>query len=130
MERGNVLSLPVGVVPGLRSVLWGFGCEYSSTVSDCRRIESGGAIRCGRLRLCRSVCWCTMVCMDDLSYFQKLARALLIFDEYESGGFLSAEHDEIFAGPDPEVVSAEHRAELESYGWRPADYGGVFHKFV
>ena len=49
--------------------------------------------------------------------------AFSVFAVYSQAGAkrddVSAEHDEVLAGPDPAVVSVEHRAVLESLGWRP-----------
>jgi hypothetical protein len=62
-----------------------------------------------------------------LSYYEELIRALQIFKEYDSDEFMSAEHDEIHAGPNPELVSAEHIAELEELGWHPSEWNSFYH---
>jgi len=62
-----------------------------------------------------------------LTDYQRHIRAFTIFSEYEPDGYVSAEHDVIYAGPDADSVSAEHIAELQSYGWRPDENGGFYH---
>lgn len=62
--------------------------------------------------------------------YENFIAALTIFNKYEHSKFLSAEHDEIFAGPPFAAVSAEDLAELERLGWRQDDYGESFSKFV
>lgn len=59
------------------------------------------------------------------------ARAFTIFAEYEPDALYGVHpsHDELQAGPDSDVVSEEHLAELESLGWTPDDEGG-FSKFT
>lgn len=64
---------------------------------------------------------------------QKWARAFTIFALYPDGGSdeVAAEHDEVYAGPNPDVVSPEHLAELETLGWTPdSESGECFHKFT
>jgi hypothetical protein len=47
------------------------------------------------------------------------AEAFSIFSQYDNKPFsVHAEHDEIFAGPNPSVVSAEHLKRLNELGWR------------
>lgn len=54
-----------------------------------------------------------------------------IFKKYEANdGLAGAEHDEVFAGPDPEVVSVEDTKRLEELGWNESEYGGGFQAFV
>ncbi len=67
-----------------------------------------------------------------MNVYQEMARAMEIFASYpvNRGGNVSAAHDEIWAGPDPTVVSAEHLAELEQLGWRASESHETFHKFV
>jgi hypothetical protein len=48
---------------------------------------------------------------------RNLAEAFTIFAGYPGADDVSAEHDVLFAGPDPAVVSAEHTARLEELGW-------------
>ncbi len=57
-----------------------------------------------------------------------MLKAFTIFAKYNAEDNVSAGHDEIWAGPDPEVVSAEDLAILESLGWYPHDE--CFRKFV
>jgi hypothetical protein len=53
-----------------------------------------------------------------------------IFKKYEANdGLGAAGHDEVFAGPDPELVSSEDRTRLEQLGWNESEYGG-FQAFV
>lgn len=62
-------------------------------------------------------------------------KAIAIFRKYEKPegdriDFLySAEHDEVWGGPDSTTVSAEDKAALEELGWHDYDDGG-FHHFV
>lgn len=67
-----------------------------------------------------------------MTYYQEIIRALEIFSKYSdvSEEFISAEHDEIYSGPDPEIVSAEDLAELKELGWNPSEFSGSFYKFV
>lgn len=61
--------------------------------------------------------------------YEKLIRAFEIFMEAgDVGEGIAAEHDVIYAGPPPELVSAEQRAELACLGWRP--YSDGFYHFV
>ncbi len=63
--------------------------------------------------------------------YRDLMEAFMIFAKYpnEYHDISRAEHDEIWAGPDPEVVSTEDKLRLEELGWN--DYGdGGFHHFV
>jgi hypothetical protein len=54
--------------------------------------------------------------------YHDLARAFEIFGAYPGIQSISAEHDEIYAGPDVGIVSPEHVAELERLGWLPCEY--------
>jgi hypothetical protein len=47
-------------------------------------------------------------------------------DEYFE---VAAEHDEIYAGPNPEKVTPEDKARLEELGWHDFE-DGCFKKFV
>lgn len=53
-----------------------------------------------------------------MNRIQKLIRGLQIFSEQ---GFedVCAEHDVIYAGPDPTSVTSEVMAELALLGWHP-----------
>lgn len=44
-----------------------------------------------------------------------------IFEKYPCYGLDAAEHDEVYGGPKPEVVTPEDRKRLEELGW--SDYG-------
>lgn len=58
------------------------------------------------------------------------AEAFKIFERYSDGcAQVCAEHDEIFAGPDPGDVSDADRAKLAALGWLPGDHGG-FRRFT
>jgi hypothetical protein len=54
-----------------------------------------------------------------------------IFKKYNAtGGLEAAEHDEVFAGPNPNVVSSEDLVRLEQLGWNESEYGEGFQAFV
>lgn len=57
--------------------------------------------------------------MDRDHSYDGWSKAFAIFAKYHDGkhGHVSAEHDEVFAGPNPDVVSDADKAELERYGW-------------
>lgn len=55
------------------------------------------------------------------------AEAFAIFAKYEGQG-VCAEHDEIFAGPDPSVVTEADKKRLIELGWNPSEES--FHKFT
>lgn len=59
----------------------------------------------------------------------EFAEAFTIFAKYEGNG-VQAEHDEIFAGPNPELVTAEDMKRLEKLGWSPHWTFGSFHKYI
>lgn len=61
---------------------------------------------------------------------QQMIRAFQIFDEYDGYQDISAEHDVIYAGPDPENVSVADKAELASLGWHPEREFGCFRRFT
>ena len=67
--------------------------------------------------------------------FAQWIESLQIFAKYSAKGLdgfanISAEHDEIFMGPDPEEVSEEDNARLEELGWMESSYGGSYHRFA
>lgn len=64
---------------------------------------------------------------DKLTTYQELMRAFEIFNSYEGSQFASAEHDIIYAGPSPELVSDEHKAELKELGWNPSEYDSFYY---
>lgn len=60
----------------------------------------------------------------------ELAESFTIFAKYQTAGeAIVAEHDEIWAGPDPAVMSAEDRATIERLGWDISDFDS-WHMFV
>jgi hypothetical protein len=67
-----------------------------------------------------------------MTNYEEIIQALTIFRKYFVEGqyeSIAAEHDEIYAGPNPEIVSEEDKAILKELGWN--DYGtGSFHRFV
>jgi hypothetical protein len=65
------------------------------------------------------------------SVYDEMARAFTIFASYpdERPG-ISAEHDEIWAGPNPAVMTAEDLAELEQLRWMPDHAHETFHRFT
>jgi len=69
---------------------------------------------------------------DDAKSFDRYSdfyNAFLIFGKYSDSGFVYAEHDEVYAGPDASVVSDEDKQKLEELGWH-VDENNVFYKFV
>lgn len=67
--------------------------------------------------------------VSNFGTYDDLIKAFEIFKKYPHSGYVSAEHDEVYSGPDPAVVSDEDKAALEELGWN--DYGdGCFHSFV
>jgi hypothetical protein len=59
-------------------------------------------------------------------------QAFEIFGRYPDpdGGNLSAEHDQLWAGPDPADVSLDDLRILNDLGWHADPNNGCFHKFV
>jgi hypothetical protein len=54
-----------------------------------------------------------------------------IFKKYgDTDGLSAAEHDEVYAGPDSNVVSSDDLKRLDELGWRESEYGEGFHTFV
>lgn len=71
-----------------------------------------------------------MTTAADLTPYGRMARAFTIFDAYDNGDeqAVNAQHDELWAGPDPAKVDPGHLAELADLGWQP-DYGNeTFHR--
>ena len=64
-----------------------------------------------------------------MNIYEEFSEAFTIFAKYDTDGYICAEHDEIFAGPNPEIVSEEDKKKLEELGWRPNDVD-TFSKFV
>lgn len=69
--------------------------------------------------------------MAERSVYTEYVEAFTIFDKYRDSAYppsVSAEHDELFAGPPAWVVSMEDLAALEKLHWIPSEEG--FHTFV
>lgn len=54
--------------------------------------------------------------------YERIKAGFEIFDKYEGYQEVAAEHDRIFAGPDPEIVSDEDKETLEEIGWHVDEY--------
>jgi len=55
--------------------------------------------------------------------YEKLIEALTIFNKYDHDDkSVAAEHDVVYAGPNPVDVSAEDTARLEELRWHPCEY--------
>lgn len=64
-----------------------------------------------------------------MNNFKDLSEAFAIFAKYDEGKYKTdAQHDEIFAGPDPKEVSKEDKLRLKELGWNEEDEG--FHFFT
>jgi len=65
-----------------------------------------------------------------MATYSQFAEAFAIFAKYGDDDFaVCAEHDEIFAGPDPKIVSKEDNNKLKELGWHLNDVG-TFSKCV
>lgn len=65
-----------------------------------------------------------------MSTWAEFAEAFTIFAKYDmTYQGVSAEHDEIYAGPPPYDVSDYDLVKLDKLGWRPSEYD-CFQKFV
>lgn len=62
--------------------------------------------------------------------YAQWARAFTIFAGYPGDQDVSADAYQVYAGPDPSLVSAEHLAELGKLGWSPAEKYECFGKFI
>lgn len=61
--------------------------------------------------------------------YEELIEAFKIFMKYPHSSFMSAEHDEVWAGPNPYDVTEEDRKRLDELGW--SDFGDDgFHHFT
>lgn len=60
------------------------------------------------------------------------AEAFTIFAKYpgDGDGFVGTDHYGVFAGPEPEKVTAEDRRRLIELGWRPDDRHCCFYAFT
>ena len=59
--------------------------------------------------------------MGDRDYsYLGWSKAFALFAKYDTSPYVevAAEHDIIFAGPNPKDVSEEDKQELTRYGWR------------
>ncbi len=63
--------------------------------------------------------------------YAEWAEAFTIFSKYdtEAYGHTASEHDEFYAGPDPDNVSKEDVDRLKRLGWTKYD-GGCFRKIT
>jgi|WetSurSiteA1Bulk_404760.scaffolds.fasta_scaffold409074_2 hypothetical protein len=62
-----------------------------------------------------------------------MAEAFEIFSRYateDDGGSTAAEHDEIYAGPSPSVMSEEDMIRIEELGWLVDDEFDCWKKFT
>lgn len=71
----------------------------------------------------------------DMTYkktWAEFAEAFTIFAKYGDEEYSTqADHEEIFAGPNPTIVSAEDRARLEELGWMECgEEFNCFHIFL
>jgi hypothetical protein len=64
--------------------------------------------------------------------FKHWAEAFEIFYRYDQSadGHVASEHDRIFAGPDPDLVTREDRKRLEELGWTASAEYGCFYKWL
>lgn len=68
--------------------------------------------------------------MDQLD---KVRKGLNIFAELmpeDSDRNVAVEHDVIYAGPSPSIVTDEKKAELELLGWSPEEEYDCFYCFT
>lgn len=61
--------------------------------------------------------------------YEGWAEVFMIFSKYLANAQVVCEHDQIWAGPEADQVSAEDRKRLEALGWDPSNEGG-FTRFV
>lgn len=61
-----------------------------------------------------------------------LIESLQIFDRYESGGSIRAEHDTIYAGDDEvfEAMSSQDKERLEELGWEWDEDSSFWYSYV
>lgn len=68
--------------------------------------------------------------LRDLPEYQQLARAFEIFASYPGEQHVATDTDQIYAGPNPAVVSAEHLADLAALGWEPDPGSNTFYRWT
>lgn len=68
--------------------------------------------------------------LSEAGDYDELQAALAIFKTYGGSQWLSAEHDEIHAGPSPKDVSEEHILQLDALGWHPDGSYDSFYYFT
>lgn len=61
-----------------------------------------------------------------MSTSQNNAKAFEIFAKYENVKMLVATNGEVYAGPNPDDVSAEDKKELSQFGWKPKTIDSTF----
>lgn len=64
-----------------------------------------------------------------MSGYQRIIEAFQIFEKYDHFKNVHAEHDELYAGPDPSVVSEEELVKLDELGWIADEENGCFYMF-
>lgn len=66
-----------------------------------------------------------------MSKYSDWAEAFTIFAKYDDKQYgVSAEHDEVYAGPSPSSVSEDDIEKLDSLGWTASEDYDCFHKFT
>ena len=69
-----------------------------------------------------------MTTAADLTPYGRMARAFQIFDAYDNGDEqgINAQHNELWAGPDPTRVDPGHIEELADLGWHASHENDSF----
>lgn len=62
-----------------------------------------------------------MTTKRELTHAEKFLHGLLICSQYQEFDCVCAEHDIIYAGPDPEDMSEHDRAIMLELGWHETD---------
>lgn len=62
--------------------------------------------------------------------YQPYIEAFQIFNKYDHFKQVSAEHDEIYAGPSPDVLNKEDLEKIIELGWLPDNENDCFYRFV
>lgn len=65
-----------------------------------------------------------------MSTYEEYSKAFLIFAKYEGIQDVSAEHDVIYAGPNPEEVSLQDKLALEDLHWFADTEYACFMRYV